>query len=273
MAVDYGIGVSHNRGSDRKTAAPSLAAFVRFARERHTGEFPDGATRQQIADSAHISIAYLAKLESGTAESPTATVLRSLATSMELSPDETQHLFDLAGRSSENVRVPTKSPLTVAEYRAMVDPDVQMTYQAVNPHLVALLDERWNVLVCNDSYRKAYPGLMDSTNVLSWFFTDPRSRQVMVDWEKEATLTVGWFRGLSARYQDSQWSHSVLDELSGVEEFQQMWSRNHVIFGRDDPWMSLRNDDGTTYTVWVNIYGTSMQGHQLQLFTGVRREP
>lgn len=249
-----------------------MAAFVRFVRDRPTQKYPGGATRQQVADAAHISIAYLAKLETGTAESPTATVLRSLASSLELSRDETQHLFDLAGRSSENVRVPTQAPLTVAEYRALIDPDLKLTYQAANPHLVALLDERWNVLLCNDSYRRAYPGLLDSTNVLSWFFNDPRSRQVMVDWEKEAALTVGWFRALSARYQDSQWSRDVLEELSDAEDFQQMWSRNHVTFDRDEPRMNLRDDDGNTYTVWVHIYGTSVHGHQLQLFTGVRRE-
>jgi transcriptional regulator with XRE-family HTH domain len=249
-----------------------LAAFVRFARDRSTQRYPGGATRQQIADAAHISIAYLAKLESGAAEGPTATVLRSLASAMELSRDETQHMFDLAGRSSENVRVPTESPFTVTDYKALIDPDIEAGFQAANPHLVALLDERWNVLVCNDSYRNAYPGLLDSTNVLSWFFNDPRSRQVMVDWAKEAALTVGWFRALSARYQDSEWCRSVLEELSDVEEFQQMWNRNHVTFSRDDPWMTLRNDQGAMYSVWVHIAGTSLRGHQLQLFTGVRRE-
>src|SRR3954469_14295658 len=57
-----------------------------------------GLRRQEVADRAGVSVGYLTRLEQGRATNPSPLVVRALADALELSGDERELLFQLAGQ-------------------------------------------------------------------------------------------------------------------------------------------------------------------------------
>jgi transcriptional regulator with XRE-family HTH domain len=89
-------------------AQEELAGCLRSWRERLTpgeaglpaghGRRTPGLRREEVAGLAGVSLDYLARLEQGRAQSPSASVLASLARALRLTDDERAHLFRLAGQ-------------------------------------------------------------------------------------------------------------------------------------------------------------------------------
>ena len=155
--------------------------------------------------------------------------------------------------------------------RAQIPDHLLEVMHGMAPHLCAYVDERWNVLACNAIYADAFPGLTDVVNVLQWFFAVPASRQVMLEWESEARLTVSWFRWHMARYRQSAWAVELMTDLSVDPRFAEMWEAEDVEFGRPQPLMHLREaTSGEPYSVNVQITDVPL-GVPLQMFIGVRR--
>lgn len=88
-------------------AQEELAGCLRSWRERLTpaeaglptgrGRRTPGLRREEVAGLAGVSLDYLARLEQGRAQSPSQSVLASLARALRLTDDERGHLFRLAG--------------------------------------------------------------------------------------------------------------------------------------------------------------------------------
>ena len=96
------------RSSEAVTIAQEeLAGCLRSWRERLTpaeaglpagrGRRTPGLRREEVAGLAGVSLDYLARLEQGRAQSPSPSVLASLARALRLTDDERAHLFRLAG--------------------------------------------------------------------------------------------------------------------------------------------------------------------------------
>lgn len=228
-------------------------------------------TRPQLANETYMSVSYLAQLEAAEpGASPTPETLESMARALEMSPDEQRHLFNLARRTPTEREV-VHQPWTVDEYRRLIMPHMRSAIRALDPHLVAYLDERWNVIDCNASYDTAFPGLLDNGNILRWFFSEPRSHEVMIEWESEAALTVSWFRALMGRYYNPDWGIKLLSELSAYKEFCVLWEREEVRFGRHQPYMHLNDPNtGESYNVHVQVYATMLGSYPVQMYLGVR---
>jgi transcriptional regulator with XRE-family HTH domain len=88
-------------------AQEELAGCLRSWRERLSpaeaglpagrGRRTPGLRREEVAGLAGVSVDYLARLEQGRAQSPSPSVLGSLARALRLADDERAHLFRLAG--------------------------------------------------------------------------------------------------------------------------------------------------------------------------------
>src|SRR3954454_11161634 len=82
-----------------------LSASLRAWRDRlappHAGRTrrAPGLRRQEVADQAGVSVGYLTRLEQGRAANPSPLVLAALANALELSGDERELLFHLAGQA------------------------------------------------------------------------------------------------------------------------------------------------------------------------------
>lgn len=89
-------------------AQDELAGCLRAWRERLApaeaglpagrGRRTPGLRREEVAGLAGVSLDYLSRLEQGRAQSPSASVLASLARALRLTEDERAHLFRLAGQ-------------------------------------------------------------------------------------------------------------------------------------------------------------------------------
>ncbi|MGC0362245.1 transcriptional regulator with XRE-family HTH domain [Rhodococcus sp. 27YEA15] len=246
---------------------PTLGEFVRSLRKHGLREKRGGLTRDELAREMHTSSAYVAKLESGRGKSPGVSVLDSIAKVFALTPAETLHLYNLARQTPTEREIhqsPATDPLATAQDATALE--------ALAPHAAAYLDERWNLITCNSTYDHVFPGLVADGNVLRWFFTGPTSRQVMVDWEAEAQLTVGWFRALMGRYYDEAWALSLLEQLSLSDDFLDFWKAGNVTFGREDPIMRVR-DRNSELVTHFHVQVTSQlsaRNEPVQFFLGTR---
>ncbi|MDJ0362295.1 helix-turn-helix transcriptional regulator [Rhodococcus sp. H29-C3] len=249
---------------------PNLGDYVRALRTRSTPPHPDGLTRNEFAANIFWSVSHITQIERNESTSPSVEFLDAAATELGLDRIQRRHLYNLA-RRTQTERETSTTAWTVDEYRALVTPEMRTVIAALDPHLVAYLDEQWNVIECNAAYDRAFPGLVDDGNVLRWFFSTPKSKQVMVQWEAEATLTVNWFRALMGRYYNPEWGIETLDELSQFPAFRQLWEKEDVRFGRHQPYMHLRDPNSDEeYRIHVQIH-TEMQGdYPMQMYLGVR---
>ncbi|WP_433681304.1 helix-turn-helix domain-containing protein [Nocardia sp. CA-119907] len=237
---------------------PTLAEFVRARRLRPTAANPGGLSRQQLAEAIHSSVGYLAKIEQGGAFNPSPSVLDALAQVFGLDPDERVHLYHLAQQRFTDAGPPQPGPA------------VRRTLDALTPHLAAALDDGWHVIDCNAAFDAAFPGLQPNGNVLRWMFTDPRARLVIEEWEREADLMVGRFRGYAGRAGERADVQLLLRELGTQPDFHRLWNTGRVYIGRRDPTIRLRNrKTGKPFEIHVQRFRTTVPEPIRQLFVGL----
>lgn len=198
---------------------PALPSFIRHRRHSR------GLSQTQLATETGYSVTYIAKIEQGQQQVPTPAVLDQIAAALTLSSAERNHLFYLAGRIPDDADgADAETELNIGEIeRSYVD--------GLMPHLAAFVDDRWNVLHANAKYYHIYRELDIAQNVLVWFFEHSVAKTVMVEWEQEARLTVGWLRTLMAKGPVDRFM-PLLERLSANNEFQAMWSKQEVVDGR-----------------------------------------
>lgn len=228
-------------------------------------------SRERLGFAAGVSASYITHLESGAREHPTKQVIEALITFLErvepLSDAERRHLFDLAGLHDDSFP-------SVEDLRDGITDDMRDSLVVHEPNPAAYVDTRWNVLVCNDSYDALFPGLVEDVSILRWFFGNEQSKRVMVEWEREAALTVDWLRGLIGQSGDTTWAVELLDELGEYPDFREMWEAGGTTYGRDEPRMLLRSiDSGAEHSLDVRLYRVDYGRHpgHVQFFLGIRQ--
>lgn len=108
-----------------------------------------------------------------------------------------------------------------------VPPYLRSLLRQVEPFPAAIRDGRWQLLAFNRSYDALF-GLElvppASRNALLIFFTDPRIRRQLPEWEVDAPRLVSRFRAAMARHpRDPAWT-LLLDQLRcGSPEFERLW--------------------------------------------------
>ncbi|GAB4588409.1 MmyB family transcriptional regulator [Nocardia sp. IFM 10818] len=267
--MNAGHSVSGGVGADR-LLAPNLADFVRTHRTRARPEHPRGLSRPVLAGISDVSASYIAQIEQREKTAPSPEVVDAIARALALTPAERQHMHNLSAPKTPGPR--THAPLPVAGMRELITADLRAAAADLSPHLSGYVDERWNVLWANQVYDRAYPRLLEVVNILVWFFLVPESRQVMMEWEDEARLTVNWFRWHMGRYQNPQWALDLLDRLSSCEAFRTMYLAERVDFERHQPLMHLRDPDTREpYSVRVRITDVPGVDAPFQWFIGIRQ--
>lgn len=243
---------------------PTLGGLLRRLRDDRR------ISREKLAFAAGVSSSYITHLESGDRDHPTRAVLEALVRYLDritpVSDIERRHLFDLAGLA------PVDNP-TVEDLRAEISAEMRRTLALQEPDLAAYVDTRWNVLAGNESYDRAFPGLVEDVNILRWFFGNPLSRKVMVEWETESTLTVHWLRGLIGQQGGGDWATDLLDELAQYRDFRRIWDDGDTVYGREHTAMRLCDlHTGEYYTVDVQLFRLDSVAYpgRIQYYLGVR---
>src|SRR4051812_5986701 len=150
-------------------AMDDLGASLRAWRDRltpvdTTGRRAPGLRRQEVADSAGVSVGYLTRLEQGRATHPSPLVVGALARALALSPDERQLLFRLAGHAA---------PETM---NREITPGVQRILDRLEDLPVTVNDAAWELVAANDLAQALFG--RQSGNIARRYFNDEPKRVV-----------------------------------------------------------------------------------------------
>ena len=217
--------------------AHELGAFLRARRESIDPQrlgLPSigrrrtpGLRRDDVALLADISVTWYTRLEQGRPIRASAKVLGALASALQCSAAETQHLYTLAGLNEHGaaVRAPTCEQLS-AYSQAILD--------RLDPFPALIQNARFTIIGFNQAYRRlvgvdidALP--KDDRNCLYLALTNPTWRSRLTDWDDVMQRSIAMFRSAMAEHaNDPQWQQQLQRYFEVSDEFRKIWQRYEV---------------------------------------------
>ncbi|MEV5569806.1 helix-turn-helix transcriptional regulator [Spirillospora sp. NPDC052269] len=212
-----------------------LGAFLRSRRARLTPQdvaLPDtgrhrrvpGLRREELAQLAGVSVAYLTRLEQGHGPNVSAEVLNSLARALRLNENEHAHLRRLARNRRNAGAVPSRQQVREPLRQLLAAMDAVPAYVtgrfldllAWNPMATALFGD-WELLAPDDR------------NLARLVFLSDDHRKLFTGWDALATDTVGALRLDAGCFPDHPRLSALVEELSAESaEFRALWARHDV---------------------------------------------
>lgn len=209
-----------------------LGEFLRTRRARlspaevglpttRTGRRVSGLRREELAMLAGVSPDYYARLEQGRATNVSEQVLDAVAGALLLDDLERRHLRAL-------VRGQTGS---AAEHPVKVRRELRTMVAALDPVPAMLHGPRFDVVAINRMGRALIHDFdtvpETERNLIRWTFTDPRAREVYVEWSSVAAQMVSALR-LSAEPDDTSLVQLVSELRLASTEFARGWDDHRV---------------------------------------------
>jgi transcriptional regulator with XRE-family HTH domain len=226
--------VSLNGNGPSETRRRELASFLRNRRERirpeQVGLPPSrrrrtpGLRREEVAQLAGVGVTWYTWLEQGREINASAQVLDAIARTLQFDTHEHAHLFTLAG-------LPTTA---IADECEALCPTAQAILDQLEPYPASVLNARWDILAFNRPFASFFPHFdtipLEDRNCLWLAFTDPRWREVIVDWDDSIGRMVAEYRAAMAEHIDDPAWQSFIDRLHRVSpEFTVFWERHDVL--------------------------------------------
>ncbi|MBR8510557.1 helix-turn-helix transcriptional regulator [Burkholderia cenocepacia] len=222
-----------------------LGAYLRDRREKldpvalglpATRRRTPGLRREEVAQRAHVSVAWYTWLEQGRGGAPSADVLDRLARALMLNEAEREHLFLIGLGHPPEVRYHAPAGVT---------PRLQHVLDSLDASPAIIRTATWDVAAWNDA---AAATLTDYTtlppaarNILRLIFVDADVRHAQPDWERIARFAVGGFRADIARSGATQAVQAFVDEMRATSaEFDAMW-RDHDIRTHEETTKEIRH--------------------------------
>jgi transcriptional regulator with XRE-family HTH domain len=173
-----------------------------------------------VAMLAGVSTDYYVRLEQGRERHPSVQVLDALARALDLGPDATVHLYELAQ--------PRPRCREMTGRMEQVNPDLlRMMYGWSDTP--ALVCNRWlDVLARNPAVVALHDGLECTDNLLRLIFLDPGAREYYRDWEYIARDQVAYLRAVAGADLNNPDLIALIDELSQSADFCRIWVRHDV---------------------------------------------
>ncbi len=208
-----------------------LGEFIRAQRERilpvQVG-LPAGARRrtpglrrEEVAALSGISTTWLAWLEQGRTETASAKALSRLARALLMTPEEQQHMFELAGLHLEH-----KEPVSKRD----VEPLSNVLQKTVDNILVPAMvfDRYWDLAYANATAGELFVHWFEQEegiNLLDYLFLDPHSKSFMGDWAALADRVVVQLRAeFNANEEDEALQAYVRGWMGKSPEFAAFWN-------------------------------------------------
>lgn len=222
-----------------------LGAYLRDRREKldpvalglpATRRRTPGLRREEVAQRAHVSVAWYTWLEQGRGGAPSADVLDRLARALMLNEAEREHLFLIGLGHPPEVRYHASSSVT---------PRLQHVLDSLDASPAIIRTATWDVAAWNDAAAATltdYATLPPAArNILRLIFVDADVRHAQPDWERIARFAVGGFRADVARSGATQAVQAFVDEMRATSaEFDAMW-RNHDIRTHEETTKEIRH--------------------------------
>ncbi|GCE23055.1 helix-turn-helix transcriptional regulator [Dictyobacter kobayashii] len=217
----------------------ALAEFLRTRRERLRPEdvgLPTGKRRrapglrrEEVAQLANIGVSWYTSMEQGRDVHPSLDILDSVATALQFTEHERQHLFLLADQHAFASAPPPE------EY---ISPALRRILASLDPDPAYIMGRRWDYLAWNKAaeclFRPAQSSEAYARNIIWTIFTAPEKRIAGSHWEQVAQAILAEFRSESARYAGEEWFKQLVADLQHASpEFRAWWPR-HDVRGRTD---------------------------------------
>jgi transcriptional regulator with XRE-family HTH domain len=190
-----------------------------------------GLRREEVAQLAGVSVAYLIRLEQGQSLNASPQVLDALATALGLDEAERRHLHDLSrdGRQgSGRRRLPADR----------VTPAMRQLVAAFGDTPVVLLGRRSDILAWNPAGHALIAGHLDPQcvnrpaerpNAVRMVFLDAHTRDLYADWSRKARDVAGRLRLAVGEYPDDPHLAALIGELSmRSTQFAALWAEHRV---------------------------------------------
>ncbi len=213
--------------------------FLRTRRARLTPEevgLPRGSRRKtpglrraEVAQMVGVSVDWYTWLEQGRSITPSTQVLERLVQTLRLDANERNHLFLLAQQQAP--------PALLLETES-VSPALQHFLDQFGARPAFVSGRRWDILAWNNAGCAVFDDFRLRTarerNTIWGIFTNPLSRQFVVNWEEDARHLLAQFRSSCARYPgDPQLTELIHDLMLASPEFRAWWPDHEVRSGRE----------------------------------------
>ncbi|MFI7686002.1 helix-turn-helix domain-containing protein [Streptomyces griseoaurantiacus] len=185
-----------------------------------------GLRREEVAMLAGVSVDYYSRLEQGRRRlQPSEQVLDALARALRLTEVERLHLHHL-------VRSAVAPPAPEAPRLPPLDEGMRLVLDGM-PTPAMVVDSFGDVHAMNRMGRALLVGLEPmpsaTSSHLRWLFLDPSARELLVEWEMVARVSVGVLREAAGRYPRDPRMHHLVGELSVASaEFRGWWAGHEV---------------------------------------------
>ncbi|MDO4630787.1 MAG: helix-turn-helix transcriptional regulator [Corynebacterium sp.] len=222
------------------TNSPSteLGEFLRSRRDRITLEAAGvrsygrrrvpGLRREELAQLAGVSVAYLTRLEQGQSQNASDAIIGALARALQLDADERAHLYALVHHSAVPGRLVDSQPEFARSGAVRV-------LNSLGGAPAVLLGRFNDILAWNRAGHALLAGHVDydapnrvgagRPNQLKLLFLDERVRGLYVDWAAEAATAVASLRYVAAQFAEDRQLAELVGYLSVHSvEFAQLWA-------------------------------------------------
>jgi len=181
-----------------------------------------GLRREEVADLAGVGLTWYTWLEQGRDIRVSSDVLTAIARALQLEPAERAYLFRLAGHL----------PPALEPTADIISPRLRRVLDAWDPFPAHVSGRRRDVLAWNRASEaiNGWSRLPDSRRNLVWnVFMVPSTRTLLVEWEKEAALSVAALRAEAGRdLSEPDYQEIITELLEASPEFGAIWARQDV---------------------------------------------
>jgi transcriptional regulator with XRE-family HTH domain len=202
----------------KRAAATPAAAGITVTGPRRV----PGLRREEVAFLSGVSVDWYIRLEQGRQITPSESVLAAVARTLKLDDAEREYLFNLAGHTASGARGNRQ--------RMSVRPGVTRMIRRFTDQPAFVLGPRMEILAGNAltwALIHDFPAEPDeSQNLLRWLLTDPRAKELYVDWAVVASELVGVLQlESSAQPRDPQIAALVGELATTSPEFRTWWAQ------------------------------------------------
>ncbi len=190
-----------------------------------------GLRREEVAVLAGVSTEWYTRLEKGHIIGVSDNVLEAVAHALRLDEDERTHLFALARAARPARRAPSRRK------DVEIPPSVQWMLDSMTASAAFVRSGRGDIVASNALCRALYAPMFDSDTTDErgrpsfprYFFLDPGSRHLFVDWDDGAHITAALLRAEAGREPHDRALRTLVGELSTLSAgFRTMWARHDV---------------------------------------------
>jgi hypothetical protein len=228
--------ITHGSGRSAEAERSRRAELGDFLKARRAGLRPEnvglppgprrrtpGLRREEVALLAGVGVSWYTWLEQGRPINASWQVLDAVARTLHLDGAERWHLYRLAEA------LPLRSWATTT----VVPDSVADVLAALDPLPAVLINSRFDILQTNDAHEQMFWDWHSlpcvHKNLLWCAVTEPRAREMLLNYDEEIPHMVARLRAAYARHiGDPEWEEDIR-RLAGLsQEFAEMWARHEV---------------------------------------------